>query len=526
MEASPLHSFVLQRLNEAQLCRLAEELAFVLRTGDVATLTGDLGAGKTTFARALVRALTRDPDHEVPSPTFTLVQTYATKQLQLAHFDLYRLSQPEELDELGFDHLRSDGAALIEWPERAFDRLPADRLDIALAEPEDGDPSSRKVTITGYGAWAVRSLRLEAMHRLIRSAGFSGDDARLSALPGDASTRSYARIEVKTEGAGSIGRSALVMDWPRQSDGPVLSEGKPYSQIAMLAEDVRPFLAIARALREAGLSAPLIIEADIENGLIVLEDLGPLGYAEALSAGADQEQLWSDAVDALLKLRSLPADQPLPVGNGETHRLPMLNRAILEIETQLVPDWLWPAVHANDMPAQVLSSFREVWEPIFADVLAEPTGWMLRDFHSPNLILCPDRQGHRRAGIIDFQDALQGPAAYDLVSLLQDARLDVPAELEKDLLDAYCAKAQSADPNWDEKRFRWIYAALGAQRCTKILGIFARLARRDNKRRYLAHIPRIWGYLERNLSHPGLGQLARWYDEAFDRELRGRPLAG
>jgi N-acetylmuramate 1-kinase len=524
MEALPSQGFMLQRLNEPQLRRFAEELAFCLRPGDAVTLTGDLGAGKTTFARALIRALTRDPEHEVPSPTFTIVQTYEADGLQLAHFDLYRLAAPEELEELGFDHLLATGAVLVEWPERAEGRLPVNRLDISLAEPPSSDDETRDIRLVGRGTWAARSERLIAMHRLIREAGYNADDVRLSALPGDASTRSYARLSSSESGPeGDVGL-ALVMDWPRQSDGPAILDGKPYSQIAKLAEDVRPFLAVARVLLQAGLSVPEIYGADTKNGFIVLEDLGPLGYAEALAAGADQRELWTLALEALLVLRSLPASEPLPVGNGETHLLPELDEIILGVETALVPDWLWPAVYVDAMPPQMLAAYRGIWSPIFADILSEPTGWMLRDFHSPNLIVCPGRQCARRTGIIDFQDALQGPAAYDLVSLLQDARLNVSESLERELLMTYCARAKANDASFDEDRFRWIYAALGAQRNTKILGIFARLARRDNKTRYLAHMPRIWGYLERNLVHPGLTPLARWYEEAFPKDLRRRPL--
>jgi N-acetylmuramate 1-kinase len=521
MDAPTTHSFRLAQINQAQLERFAQELAFALRQGDVVSLAGDLGAGKTTLARALVRALTNDPEHEVPSPTFTLVQTYESDYLSLAHFDLYRLSTPEELDELGFEHLIEAGAALVEWPQRALDRLPAERLELSLAEPGGGDGATRDIVVSGHGAWAGRARRLHAMHQVIRDAGFDGDDVRLSALAGDASSRRYGRLTSDAEPP----RSCLVMDWPRQPDGPPIRDGLPYSQVAKLAEDVRPFLAIAQALRDSGLSAPSVLNADTEQGFIVLEDLGALGYAEALAAGARQDELWRDGVDALLALRRVPADQLLPVGNGEQYQLPRLERAVLEIETDLVPDWLWEAVHGTPPSGNERDRYHSIWAPIFERILAEPTGWMLRDYHSPNLLLLAGREGARRVGIIDFQDALQGPAAYDLVSLLQDARLDVAAELESELLTYYCKRAAATDALFDEARFRFIYAALGAQRSTKILGIFTRLARRDGKPRYLAHLPRIWGYLERNLAHPELSTLAEWYEDAFPGSVRRRALA-
>ena len=144
-------------------------------------------------------------------------------------------------------------------------------------------------------------------------------------------------------------------------------------------------------------------------------------------------------------------------------------------------------------------------------MLQAPRGWVLRDYHSPNLIAL-DRAAPRDVGIIDFQDALIGPEAYDLVSLLQDARLDVPEPIERALIERYIASVTAKDASRDAAQFRFEYAALGAQRNTKILGIFARLAKRDGKRAYLAHIPRIWGYLARDLSHPELSALKAWYD--------------
>ncbi len=154
-----------------------------------------------------------------------------------------------------------------------------------------------------------------------------------------------------------------------------------------------------------------------------------------------------------------------------------------------------------------------------------PRTWVLRDFHSPNLMWRPERTGLARVGILDFQDAVQGPWAFDLVSLLQDARLDVPAGLEKELFDYYCERVRSFDPHFDAADFAYAYAALGAQRNTKIIGIFARLARRVGKPVYLQHIPRIWRYLERDLAHPSLSSLRGWYDRHFPPSVRTAVLA-
>ncbi len=144
--------------------------------------------------------------------------------------------------------------------------------------------------------------------------------------------------------------------------------------------------------------------------------------------------------------------------------------------------------------------------------------------HSPNLIWLPERSGAAKVGILDFQDAVNEHFAFDLVSLLQDARVDVSATLESELLAHYCAAVRRSEPQFDEAEFTFAYNALGAQRNTKILGIFARLAGRDGKPQYLGHLPRVWGYLERNLRHPALGSLAAWYDRHFPVSLRSRQL--
>jgi len=141
-----------------------------------------------------------------------------------------------------------------------------------------------------------------------------------------------------------------------------------------------------------------------------------------------------------------------------------------------------------------------------------PRIWTLRDYHSPNLIWLPERFGVARVGLLDYQDAVMGAPAYDLMSLLQDARRDVPENVETELYAYYWQQLEHNDIAYDREDFDIAYAILGAQRCTKILGIFARLADRDNKPAYLAHIPRVRAYLERNLQHPYLKDLKHWFD--------------
>ena len=189
---------------------------------------------------------------------------------------------------------------------------------------------------------------------------------------------------------------------------------------------------------------------------------------------------------------------------------------------ELLIDWYWQAVHGGPAPADARAEFLALWDAPFAMLGALPPAWVLRDYHSPNLLWLPERESVARVGIIDFQDAMRGPPAYDLVSLLQDARVDVPPDLEAHLLDHYCAGAGARQTGFDRDAFAFAYAALGAQRDTKILGIFARLAKRDGKPHYMRHNSRLWRYLERDLAHPQLSALKSWYDRHLPADARTR----
>ncbi len=493
------------------LGRFAQRLALLLRAGDTVALRGDLGAGKTTFARFLIRALMgsnpTEPENEIPSPTFALLQDYDTPRFAIAHFDLYRLRDDNELEEIGFYDATLRALALIEWPERAEASLPPDRFEIALAET--ADPDTRTVTVQGLGDAAPRVKRLEEITAFLERAGWR--EAEALYLQGDASQRAYARL------TRADGTRAILMDAPRQPDGPAVRDGLPYSRIAHLAEDIRPFVAVAGALRHAGLSAPDIVAAELDRGLLLLEDLGDgvFGHLARTEGPERHEELWTAALDTLAALRRAAPPFDCPIASSGSHTLPRLDRPILEIETELLPTWYWPHFMGAPMPPQVLAAYTALWSPLIDRLIAEPPGWMLRDYHSPNLLWLPERNGFARVGVIDFQDALQGPWAHDVMSLLQDARIDVPADLEQRLLDRYCDSLARQDSAFDAARFRETYAIYGALRATRLLGLWVRLLRRDGKPHYLQHAPRTWDYLARNLRHPALAGLRLWYDRHF-----------
>lgn len=494
-------SFSLPLENEQATRRFAVEIANALEPGDLVTLSGDLGAGKTAFARALIRHLARNPAVPVPSPTFTLMQSYELPRFPLVHADFYRLSGPDELAELGFDDLPDNTVMLLEWPDRAAERLPPDRIEIAFTLSPDQGVEYRNARITGYGALAGRVERIAQLHVFLEKAGFGAAERRR--MQGDASTRIYEQLTLED-------RSAILMNAPRRPDGPPVRGGKSYSAIAHLAESVVPFVAMAIGLRERGFSAPDILAADLEHGFLIVEDLG----SEPVVSGtppAPIQQRYEAAVDTLLALHSLELPDILPVADDLEYVIPRYSVDAFLIEAELLLDWYLPhaGMHVSERQR---SEYLDLWHEAMLPVLTSGTTWVLRDYHSPNLIWLPEREGVQHIGLIDFQDAVIGPHAYDVASLLQDARVDVPEKMELALLGRYCHFRRSYDPDFDIPTFLTTYAVLAAQRASKVLGIFARLSRRDGKPQYLRHMPRVWTYLQRSLAHPSLKGVQAWYD--------------
>ncbi len=472
-----MNSIVIDIAGEDAMAALGTDIAAVLQTGDRIGLVGDLGAGKTTLARAIVRAIAGDPALEVPSPTFTLVQPYEGGRVPIRHADLYRVADPAEADELGLGE--PDAAELVEWPKAP---LPI-TVAIAFGTDADEDETARRVTLTAPEAFAARFARRLALRAFVERAGW-GAAARIP-LKQDASTRNYERL-YRDE------TSAVLMNAPAFTPAP-----DSYPARARLADgNNNAFLAVGALLRSRGLSAPAVLSADAGAGFLLLEDLGDGKIAEDGVPVAERYRL---AADALAAFHQSPPPDPVP-GPGGPHAPPRFDTTLAVLEVGLFPEWFLRTAPTDEYAALWRTALDGLWRG--DDHLA------LRDYHSPNCLWLPAREGIAKIGIIDYQDAMIAPSAYDVVSLAQDARVRIPPALEADLVSRYLA----GRPGLDVARWREAYHIVGAQRATRIAGVFRRLNDRDGKPHYLGYLPHVIDALRRNLTAtPALAPLAAWF---------------
>ncbi len=313
----------------------------------------------------------------------------------------------------------------------------------------------------------------------LASCGWPG--AQILPLAGDASFRRYFRV---IDGE----RSAVLMDAP-----------PPH-------EDPRPFVAVAEWLVSRGLSAPEILARDLEKGLLLLGDFGNARLRETLDEDpARERELYELATDVLIHLHQHPPMEGLPVHG--------LEQWLTELE--LFTDWYCPAVGADVDIEGYRSAWRQVLAPVANDGLGPVT--VLRDYHAENIMLVSEREGIAHFGLLDFQDALSGHPAYDLASVLEDARRDVPPEIEKAMIERYLSAMGHRE------RFERAYWVLAAQRNTRILGVFTRLWKRDHKPGYRRFQPRMWGLLERDLASEHLAPVREWFDANIAPEHRRQP---
>ena len=314
-----------------------------------------------------------------------------------------------------------------------------------------------------------------------------GNSKRVT-IAGDASFRTYERIAVGNKCA-------------------VLMNACPPD------EDVRPFINIAQHLIRLGYSAPRILAVEERAGLLLLEDLGKNTYTQVLSNGGNETALYELATDVLIDLHKRPTADSIPsnlssYGNGR-----------LLDEVFLTPQWTYPAFTGVPAAEDVRKAYGEIWLKLFSQIHNGPKTLVLRDFHVDNLIWLRERTGIKACGLLDFQDAVSGHPAYDLMSLLEDARRDLGSGVKARMLKRYF----SAFPELDRRNFETAFSILAAQRHAKVIGIFTRLWKRDGKPNYLVHIPRVWTLLEAVLEDPVLSDLKDWFDNHMPATMRGFP---
>jgi aminoglycoside/choline kinase family phosphotransferase len=315
-----------------------------------------------------------------------------------------------------------------------------------------------------------------------------------STLAADASFRRYDRLLDRS-------RRAVLMDAPP------------------IQEDTRPFIRIAEHLVSLGLSAPEIYAQNTDQGFLLLEDFGDKTYAHVLKTSPSQEQiLYEQAVDTLIHLHKIPTKDQIPNG------LAAYNTKTLLDEVCCLTDWYIPHVTTERITPKALTAYEVVWKELFDYVQFQPKCLVLRDFHVDNLLLLEERQGVKACGLLDFQDALAGARAYDLMSLLEDVRRDIDDQIIEALKKRYYAAFEDLSaPGPEREAFDATYAILGAGRHAKVIGVFARLHVRDGKSNYLIHIPRAWRLLERSFSHPMLSSVLDWFDTYVPKDLRKLP---
>lgn len=467
----------------AATARLAAAAAVEARPGDAILLQGPLGAGKTEFARAFLRAASGDPALEVPSPTFTLVQSYETRLGPVHHFDLWRLDGPDGLLELGWDDSR-DGVVLVEWPERLGRLRPAEALTVMLTHAGE----ARRATLQGWPERVERVLgraRQASLAAFLTQHGYA--TARTAPLAQDASFRRYLRL------SGGP-RPAVLMDAPPP-------------------EDVRPFLRIAEHLRGAGIAVPQIFAADAAAGFVLEEDLGDALVSSALDGGCNAaalQEMFDTTVDVLATMQRAG----LPSGLPEWEAAAMA-RATLDP----LLEWWWPAALSGPPPDAARRDFATALATLLRPLQDAPAVFVHRDFFAGNLIWLPEREAVKRIGVLDFQSAAAGHPAYDLVSLIQDARRDLPDWLE----ERSVARFLAARPELNREQFATAFAICAAQRHLRVACQWVRLALRDHRPQYLVHGPRTWRRLATALRHPAAAPLKEVMDRWIPPESRGNP---
>ena len=476
--------------------RFAGWIAPRLNKGDWLLLSGDLGAGKTELARCIIRQIF-GVHTDVPSPTYTLIQHYESPEIKLLHTDLYRLESSEEIAELGLLD-ETDSIVLVEWPEKLGVYMPEKAVTIHLEDV--GSIRQCTLHVAPDNADFFHGLddfinREKVLTDFLEKNGYG--QAVRTTLAGDASSRRYERLEMDN-------KRFILMDWPA-----LPNENDDYKAKVFLSKSVTDFRDICAYLIRCGLSAPEIYAEDDAQGLLVLEDFGQHNFTETIDAKDPHLPiLYHESIMALAALYH-HADTENPQTNARQFSTPVrYDKAIILTEIQKFIDWYMPSLEKT-LPDSALVAWEEIWGALVTKLEAMKVHdvMMLRDVHSPNLHWLDNRQSIRRVGFIDIQDGIAGHPAYDVVSLLQDARRDLPKDFEGRFKTLYVTET-----GLDAGDFDTAYNIFGVQRNLRILGIFVWLSKVQGKSSYLQHIPRVNGYIKAGLAHAALADLRGWFE--------------
>jgi len=486
----------------AEMENLAALVAKYVFVGDVICLQGDLGVGKTTFSRAFIQAMAGE-EIAVPSPTFTLVQTYMQTRLPVAHVDAYRLSSSDELHELDLQEFYEGGVTLVEWAEKVADALPdltlpkgyitagetPDKLTIQIEE--GAEEEQRTVKLVAEGTWrnrfgimsheTSRPVTEEGRREFLDNIGVVATD--MPSIADQFSFRRYFRIET-TEG------TRVIMDAPPPM------------------ENVKPFLKQHQLFSSLGVHVPTVYAKDEEKGYLLLEDFGDFPFSKGLDGNADKMAWLERMVDLLVHIAKQPKADIL-----------QYNFQTVWGEACRYTDWTLPYMHGHATSPSDREAYRRAWMDVYDDIMAVPQGITHWDCHADNLMMVGDtlQDGFDSIGVLDFQDARMAPVSFDLACFLQD-RWQTPLgdEVEQQLIRRF---VDGLDGAVTMEKFMASYHLVSLHRFLMVTGLYTRAKNRDGRVNMPWKMGGLWKIIGKNAQHPACAPIARFVEQMTPREI-------